>query len=140
MKKGKWNYTENIEYRVVLVELHKVDNPVLHWQNAFTGETHQAVEVYCQNGYKFLIHNEDGSGLLKITNGGGPDSYHASIDYANCEVLQEVPPEAWIKFRDDLREITTQRIKAWQKENHPEEYEYLRKMLKALKGQQAKTN
>jgi len=45
MKKGKWNYIEDILYTVVLVRLHEVEGTPLHWQNVFAGQERQVVEV-----------------------------------------------------------------------------------------------
>jgi hypothetical protein len=79
VQNGYWNYTEPIEYRVIVVKLLPVARPPLHWQNAFVGQQRQVVEVF-HNGHTFLIDNMDGSGLKKIEARGGPDSMSRYIE------------------------------------------------------------
>lgn len=132
MKKGKWNYTEDIEYRVIIVRLHKVDDPPMHWQNAFIGQERQVVEInYQTHGVQkaFFIDNQDGSGLLKISKRGGPDSYHASV--AGNEFIRELPEEQWQQFDKDLYLQGRAASEQWQKINFPESYAKVQRMKEA---------
>lgn len=133
MKKGKWNYTEDITYRVVLVEL-KAVNMETHWQNSRIGSICQAVEITCKDGTKFLIDNTDGSGLQKVNKGGGPDSYHASIK--ECSVIGVVDEIEWKQFDLVKHNLLRKCHDEWLENNYPDEYEKLqglRKYLKSLK-------
>lgn len=134
MKKGKWNYTEDIEFMVVVVKPKAVAEPKMHWQNAFIGEERQAVEVI-HNGRSFFIDNKDGSGLRKIERGGGPDSYHASIeDFEFVKVLPENEWQQWDEKKHDQERWIAQ---SWQKATYPEEFakiEALRKSFEETKN------
>lgn len=127
MKKGKWNYTEDIEYRVVLVRLHKTDERPMHWQNALVGELRQVVEVnYNRDGETkaFYIDNQDGSGLKKISAGGGPDSYSAHV--AGFDLISEVPESEWQQWDPVLHKTERDKCDAWQAANFPVEFERMK--------------
>jgi hypothetical protein len=137
MKKGFWNYTEEIEYTVVLVKILPVEKPPMHWQNAFVGQERQAVKVSYKD-YSFLIDNADGSGLKKIAARGGPDSYHASIE-AN-EFIRDLPESEWQqfdKFKFDRYRFLSD---AWQKEKYPEEYKKIQALKEGLAAHRKKYN
>jgi hypothetical protein len=126
MKKGKWNYTESIEFRVIVVKLLPVPATPLHWQNAFVNENRQVVEV-THNGRSFLIDNADGSGLLKIEAGGGPGSMSRHIDaFEFIGLVPDDQVQEWSPFK--CRLIDAQ-VDKWQQENYPGEH----KKLQALK-------
>lgn len=140
MKKGFWNYTEPVTYRVVLVKLLAVDQPRMHWQNALAGEERQAVEItqHAEQGdcgnYVFLIDNGDGSGLLKLEAGGGPGSMHRSVQ--NFELIGEVTETEWQQWDPQLCKLTDLRVEAWQAENYPEDFA----KLKALQASWANSD
>jgi hypothetical protein len=128
MKQGKWNYIEDITYRVVNVRLLPVSDPKMHWQNAFAGEIIQAVEV-TGRGESFLISNQDGSGLRKIHRGGGPDS--GSWHIADHELLDEVTDESlWFSYDPALWDAIERKSDAWSAKHFPEEH----KRSQALKA------
>jgi len=127
MKSGNWNYTENIQYTVVLVKLLPVAQPPMHWQNCFAGQDRQVVKVVCKDGYTFYMDNQDGSGLLKISKKGGPDSYHASIN--EHEFIRELNENEWQQFDLLLHKKHRQECDDWQKKNFPNDY----KKIEALK-------
>jgi len=129
MKKGKWNYTQDILFQVVNVVLGPAESIPLHWQNAFQGETIQAVLIRDFAGYEFLIDNEDGSGLLKISRGGGPDSYSAHID-GKFEIGCTVPEEKWNQWDEHVSFLRREFVDAWREEHYPEEF----RKLQALKA------
>lgn len=112
MKKGKWNYTENIEYTVLLVKVLAVKEPKMHWQNAFVNEERQVVLVKCKGGHQFWIDNQDGSGLLKISKGGGPDSYSAHIN--EFEFIRELQEREWQQFDKIKFELSRMKVEDWQ--------------------------
>lgn len=136
MKKGKWNYTEDIEYRVILVKLLAADKP-LHWQNRLVGEERQIVEVLHRKGegeeeYRFWIDNADGSGLRKIERGGGPDSYSAHVD--GFEMIRELDESEWQQWDKDKWEAERIAGDEWQKKNFPEEYKQMLSLRKMITG------
>jgi hypothetical protein len=125
MKKGKWNYTEDIEYTVVMVKIAKVPEQPLHWQNVWAANSMdeiQAVKVV-HNGKPFYIDNTDGSGLKKIAALGGPDSYSAHINMNYALELKEVTDEtAWHRWDPFIHKQRKQFEDNWNEINHPEEY------------------
>lgn len=134
MKKGFWNYTEEIEYTVILVKLLKQLSPPLHWQNAFEGQERQVVAITCKrtDGSKeqFWIDNEDGSGLRKIEKGGGPDSYSAHL--GSFEFIRELPESEWQEYSPLIHKLQREICDNWQRTNYPEDFkrmEALRKMI-----------
>lgn len=135
MKKGKWNYTEDIYYKVILVRLHKVEEPPMHWQNAFAGQERQVLDIwYTIKGVEkhFYIDNYDGSGLLKISKGGGPDSYSAHV--SGFSYLRDLPESEWQQFDKHRYEISRVLVDEWQKTNFPEDFkkmEALREMIRS---------
>jgi len=131
MKKGFWNYTEPTEYRVVLVRLAAVADPPLAWQNAFAGQTRQAVEVTDQKGYKFYIDNGDGSGLDKAESRGGPGQMSRHIQPGAFEIVAQVDEAQWQRLDAQLWRDTDAAVEAWQKANHPQEYERLQALREA---------
>lgn len=131
MKTGKWNYTEDITYRVVNVRLAAVPEHPMYWQNAFAGETVQAVEITAGK-HSWLIDNSDGSGLRKIERGGGPDSYSAHIDVC-FEVLDEVPEAKWNAYDVEAHKSRHALVEAYQQKADPVEYEKLRAMKESFK-------
>lgn len=134
MKKGKWNYSEDIEYRVILVKLHHVSDPKMHWQNAFVGEERQVVEISTKtaNGiYVFLIDNNDGYGLLKISRGGGPDSFSAHVD-GGFDFVKELPENEWQQTSKVLHDRDRAIVNEWQKTNFPDEFEKLEALRNAI--------
>lgn len=132
MKKGKWNYTEDILYKVVMVRILAEPATPMHWQNAFVGEDRQAVLVQYDNQEPFLIDNQDGSGLLKIAKGGGPDSYSAHIE--SHELLHDVPELEWYQYDRAQHLIQRGLVDVWQQENFPEEYERMTKLKEMLQS------
>lgn len=130
MKKGFWNYTEPIIYTVILAKIKKVDDPPLHWQNAFVGEERQIVEIMHENDC-FYIDNGDGSGLKKIAEGGGFRSYHASVD--NFDLIRELPEDEWQQPDPVKREEDKRKVEAWQRENYPEHFRQLERLMKSFK-------
>lgn len=133
MKKGNWNYTEPILYTVVQVLIGEVDSKPMHWQNAFAGELRQAVKISAENGYTFYIDNEDGSGLLKIQRGGGPDSYSAHLD-VHFKVIRELPEIEWQHFDLEKHKAKINSVDLYQQEKNPIEFERLQSLLQMAKG------
>lgn len=115
---GKWNYTEDIEYKVILIRLEENIQQPYHWQNAFAGEKRQAVYVK-YGAHTFLIDNEDGSGLYKIAHGGGPDMYSAHI--AEYHYISDVPESMWIAYSKEKCQFHQRQYDIWMKAHHPEE-------------------
>lgn len=132
MKTGKWNYTEDIEYKVVIVKLHAVPNTPMHWQNAFAGQERQAVHIIGPRKEVFLIDNQDGSGLLKVTNGGGPEFYHASID--EHEYIKDLPEDAWQAPDPNLFAENRRIAREYQRKADPEGFEKLELLLKKARA------
>ena len=131
MKKGKWNYTEDINYKVILVRLQAVEEKPMYWQNAFAGELRQVVEVTTEKGdYTFHIDNADGSGLLKILKGGGPDSYSAHV--SGFTFIKELPENEWQLPDQLLWETNQQRVEDWQRTNYPEEFKRMEALKKTI--------
>lgn len=130
MKKGKWNYTEKIEYTVLLVKLLPVSEPKMHWQNAFVNTERQVVLIKPKSGNQFWIDNGDGSGLLKISNGGGPDSYSAHV--SEFEFIRELPESEWQQWNPKLYYSYREQCENWQKLNFPNEYERIKKLREAI--------
>lgn len=126
MKKGKWNYTEEIEYTVLLVKLLPVEKPPMHWQNAFAGEERQVVKI-THGDYSFYIDNEDGSGLHKISRGGGPDSYSAHIE--GFDIIRDLPEQEWNQWDIEKHDEFRKKSDAWAAKHFPEEH----KKVQALK-------
>lgn len=125
MKKGKWNYTENIDYRVVIVRIEATPNK-MHWQNAFMGEMREVVEIISrrprETPYTFYIDNADGSGLLKIARGGGPDSMSRHLDVENIYVQSAVDPDKWQHWDVGKCLAIDQEVDEYQKKADPEKY------------------
>lgn len=123
MKEEFWNYSEPIEYQVILVELHLVRNPPLHWQNAFAGEQRQVVEVRCGGQKTFLIDNADGSGFKKIAARGGPDSMSRYVGgFKFIAPVEDGQIQQWNP--EKCKEIDAM-VEKWQQANYPEEYKKL---------------
>lgn len=131
MKPGKWNYTEDIEYTVVLVKILQAQHTPMHWQNAFVGEHRQAVQIH-HGSHRFWIDNQDGSGLQKIACGGGPGSYSAHL--AEFEFIRELPESEWQQWDPLLHRKHREVVAAWQKEHFPEEFERMEGLRKIIAG------
>lgn len=121
---GFWN-GEPAQFRVVMgivgdepaeqkqqIEKHAPGRKRYLWFTPFIGETRQMIEV-TQNGFTFYMDNEDGSGLLKVTEGKGCPPYgHYSV-YPSL-VVREVPKEHWTEYNKDLHEAVEESIdKSW---------------------------
>jgi hypothetical protein len=130
--KGKWNYTEPIDYRVIVVRLLPVPGTPLHWQNVFAGEHRQVVEITHSDGCVFMIDNADGSGLLKIKNGGGPDSMSRHVE--GCEFIGLVPDDQAQQFNEIKCRAIDMQVDTWQQERYPEEWKRLESLRKAAQG------
>ena len=132
MKEGKWNYTEKIEYTVIEVLLLEVPETPLHWQNAFAGEVCQA--VFCKTRtHQFIIDNQDGSGLHKVAQGGGPGCYSAHIDA--CEFIGNVPESEWIQWNPIEHIKRRDHRHTWMKQHFPEGFkrmEMLREQIQSF--------
>lgn len=132
MKNGFWNYTEPVTYRVVLVKLHAVKNPPLHWQNAFVGTMRQAVEIeWRDTATKFYIDNGDGQGLFKAENRGGPEFGHRDLQPGAFEIVANVYYSQWNRLTAGLYLETEKQIEDWQKTNHPQEWEKMQALKNA---------
>lgn len=130
-KNGFWNYTEPVTYRVVLVKLAAVEKPPLSWQNAFAGQTRQAVEITYKGQPHFYIDNGDGQGLLKAENRGGPEYGSRHLHDGAFEIVAEVDEAQWQKY-DNVKYWETEfSVQAWQKTNHPEEFQKLQDLKEA---------
>jgi hypothetical protein len=127
MKKAFWNYTEPVTYRVIVVRLLEVKEPPMHWQNAFVGEHRQVVEI-THNGRSFLIDNADGSGLLKLEEGGGPGSMSRHV--GEFEFIGLVPDDQAQQWSPQKCAIIDKQVDSWQETNHPEMF----KKMQALKA------
>jgi hypothetical protein len=123
MKNGFWNYTEPVTYRVVLVKLGFVRSPPLHWQNAYEGQTRQAVEINYKGQAPFYIDNGDGQGLLKAESRGGPECGSRHLQSGAFEVVGEVDEAQWQHLEGGLFRETEAAIDTWQKENYPKEWQ-----------------
>lgn len=124
MKNGFWNYTEPVTYRVVLVKLMPVKEPVLHWQNAFAGHTRQAVEIEgADTSVKFYIDNGDGQGLFKAENRGGPEYGSRHLQPGAFEIVAQVDEAQWQQINAGLYLETETAVEKWQKETHPTEWQ-----------------
>lgn len=117
-----------------MVRLLAVPETPMHWQNAFIGEEREVVEISHKKAdnsiYKFYIDNQDGSGLRKIKNGGGPDSYSAHVD--QHEYLRELWESDWQQWNPILHAAERHKSDEWQQKNFPEEFkrmESLRNMI-----------
>jgi hypothetical protein len=117
--KVNWNYLPATA-RVVYVMIHEVEKPPFHWQNAFVGERRQAIEV-TQDGYSFMIDNNDGMGWAKLLRGGGPDS--DSKHLLACTILEECPQNQIIlkQIIERTREYNEQ-YHVWFKKKDPTAY------------------
>lgn len=134
MENGFWNYTEPVTYRVVLVKLFAVEKPPLSWQNAFAGQTRQAVEVEGRGGTeKFYIDNGDGQGLLKIEGRGGPEFGSRHINPGAFEIVAQVDRSQWQQYDKAKYQETETAIETWQKTNHPGEWEKMQALKEAWK-------
>jgi hypothetical protein len=134
MKKGFWNYTQEIEFQPVLVEVVKIDEPKTHWQNAFVGTVRQGVQCFRGN-YSWIMDNEDGSGYEKIKRLGGPDSGHR--DLTNCKII-EVQDDDKINDFHLLKYIAiNEDVDNWQSATHPEEYKKLKALRETIRQMQA---
>ncbi|MBN8668746.1 MAG: hypothetical protein J0M30_14710 [Chitinophagales bacterium] len=129
-REGKWNYTEDIQYRVLKVIIKPVESNKMHWQNAFAGKFRQIVEIKHKDYPPFYIDNEDGSGLRKIAKGGGPDSYHA--DVSDFDFVEFVPQMLWFAWDPMKHKILGIIVDKYQKEVCPEEYEKLKQLQESL--------
>ncbi len=131
MKTGFWNYTEPVEYRVVLVKLMPVKEPKLHWQNAFAGVTRQAVEINYKGQLPFYIDNGDGQGLLKAESRGGPECGSRHIQGGAFEIVAVVDESQWQHLEGSLYRETEEAIEKWQRETHPAEWEKVQQIKAA---------
>jgi hypothetical protein len=131
MKNGFWNYTEPVTYRVVLVKLMPVKEPVLHWQNAFAGQTRQAVEINYKGQLPFYIDNGDGQGLLKAESRGGPEYGSRHIQGGAFEIVGQVDEAQWQHLEGGLYRETQAAIDTWQKETHPAEWQKVQELKAA---------
>ena len=113
---GKWNYTEEIEYKVISVRLIENVQQPYHWQNAFAGQHRQIVFVK-YGAHTFAIDNEDGSGILKILNGGGPDMYSAHV--ADYHYVCDVPKSDWIPYSVEKCKFHQRAYDIWMEAHHP---------------------
>lgn len=134
MKKGKWNYSQDIEYTVIEVKLLPVPSTKMHWQNAFAGDVRQVVAIKYRkpNGelHQFWIDNQDGSGLQKIYAGGGPGSYSAHVEA--FEFIRELPESEWQKWDPILHSYYRTKHTEWALRNHPEEWEKMERLRKLI--------
>jgi hypothetical protein len=130
-KNGFWNYTEPVKYWVVLVRLLPVKEPVLHWQNAFAGQTRQAVAIEYPGQPPFYIDNGDGQGLLKAESRGGPECGSRHIQNGAFEIVAQVDEGQWQHLEGGLFRETMEAIDKWQKETHPVEWQKMQDLKKA---------
>ena len=131
MKKGNWNYTEDIMWRVVFIKLLPVSEPKAHWQNALAGQKVQAIEVSYPKQAPFLIFNDDGTGHYKVTHGGGPNLPHRSID--KHEFISEVPESQVMEYDPIIETWINSICDDWCKANHPDVWERLKALKEGLK-------
>lgn len=131
MKNGFWNYTEPVQYRVVLVKIMAVEKPPLSWQNAFVGQTRQAVEINYKGQPPFYIDNGDGQGLFKAENRGGPENGSRHLQAGAFEIVAQVDEGQWNKLTAGAYLETEKAIEDWQKTNHPEKWEQVQALKDA---------
>lgn len=136
MKKGKWNYSEGIEYRVILVKIHAVKEKPMYWQNAFEGQERQIVEVeyFHPDGSKglFWLDNQDGTGLAKIEKGGGPDSYSAHLEENTFDFIRELEESEWQYFDVLIYNLNRAQVDEYQKTNFPKDYEEMQSFKRSF--------
>lgn len=131
MKNGFWNYTEPVTYRVVLVKLFTVEKPPLSWQNAFAGQTRQAVEICYKDQTPFYIDNGDGLGMFKMEGRGGPQYSSRHIQAGAFEIVAQVEVSQW-QAMDRKKYLHTElTIETWQKDNHPAEWQKMQDFKQA---------
>ena len=128
MKNGFWNYTEPVTYRIVLVKLLPVKQPVLHWQNAFAGQTRQAVEINYEGQLPFYIDNGDGQGLFKVESRGGPEHGSRHIQGGAFEIVAQVDEAQWNRITAGAYLESEKTIQDWQKTNYPAEYQRVQEL------------
>lgn len=131
MKNGFWNYTEPVQYRVVLVKIMAVEKPPLSWQNAFAGKTRQVVEINYKGQPPFYIDNGDGQGLFKAESRGGPECSSRHIQGGAFEIVAQVDEGQWQKFDTQLFYTTEAAIEDWQRINHPGEWQKMQELKAA---------
>lgn len=76
--KTEWNYEPCTALRCIVIVGDTGRFPS-YWARQYVGNERFAVEIK-YNGSTFYIDDEDGSGWDKVTNGGGPDMPHKSLD------------------------------------------------------------
>ena len=147
MRKGFWNGTENIEYKVIIYEVTKGKIPTW-WQNAFIGKLRQGIlirrvdKLGLITDEPFIIDNHDGMGWLKIQSGGSPNKSHRSVlsediniysyDVKDDDIVKVFNPEV---YNDD--NITFEK---YLKKYHPESFIKMTQLKKELTNIQKNQN
>lgn len=109
-----------VRFDVVRIKILETESdPIkMPWYKAFEGQERQAILVHTE-GNSFLIDNEDGSGWVKMVNGGGMWSPHRS--FGNTEEIGFVHPMHWNKFLDHGKKGLTEKVESdYWKEHNPE--------------------
>lgn len=84
-----------------LVKIQASPDKPLWWNNAFIGQTRQAIEI-TQGDITFHIDNECGDGFHKATKGMGCPPYgHRSLDA--YEVIEYIEPKYWYRIFDNVK-------------------------------------
>jgi len=121
MYKGKWNYSEDVNYEFVTYEVQSPATPTW-WYGAFVGQTRQGILVTTENKDQFLIDNQHGDGYNKILSNGCPGTMHKSV--SEYELKGICDPESEIRKLNHNALIDERKTcDFWLKENHPEVYE-----------------
>ena len=90
-KPPRWNY-EPCKAVLGTVKVVKSERETW-WCAKLEGHRLKCVKVMCGNS-SFFINNEDGSGFRKVfEQGGGPDSYHASIPVDDPDSFRQSPDQ-----------------------------------------------
>ncbi len=152
---GYWN-GEPAKYRVVMIQVGpepaaltkqlEAARPGLKrylWFVPFIGTQRQAVEVHYGQGEPFYLDNEDGRGLLKVTEGMGSWKYgHKSVYPQPGIHAVPVPKADWIKYVKALGEKISDDIDvAWRaidREGYnkfKEETDALRRSINQMRNQ-----
>lgn len=128
--RGYWNGEACVAYRVVKVRVLPVSEPKMHWQNAFPNEIRQAIEIN-HDGHVWMIDNNTGQGLYKVTIGqGSPGVGHADISaHEFIDIVAD--KEQWIMPDQEKHTADRLCIEKWQEANFPEEFKKVQAAIAA---------
>lgn len=132
--KGFWN-GEPVLVRPILIRMIESENdPKCFWGRIFYGKPRQALEIKpidAEEWPPFVIDNDDGWGLRKVTEGlGSPRHGHRSIN--DHDEVAEIP-ETHVQYFDPLKYKDTERkVEKWIEETYPEDHRRLLSLKKTI--------